>query len=61
MEHAMSLFAPFRTGGVGGDAAAAAAARDAAQTVEALRSEVESLKRQLAEARGEAQDSLGRG
>jgi polyhydroxyalkanoate synthesis repressor PhaR len=60
MERAMSLFAPFRTGG-GGDAAAAAAARDAAQTVEALRSEVESLKRQLAEARGEAQDSLGRG
>jgi polyhydroxyalkanoate synthesis repressor PhaR len=58
MERAMSLFAPFRTGGVGGDAAAA---RDAAQTVEALRSEVESLKRQLAEARGEAQDSLGRG
>jgi polyhydroxyalkanoate synthesis regulator protein len=60
MERAMSLFAPFRTGG-GGDAAAAAAARDAAQTVEALRSEVESLKRQLAEARGQAQDSLGRG
>jgi len=64
MERVMSLFAPFRAAGAGGAEAAgamAAAARDAAQTVEALRSEVESLKRQLAEARAEAREVPGRG
>jgi polyhydroxyalkanoate synthesis repressor PhaR len=43
MERAMSLFAPFRP------PAAASAATEPAQTVEALRSEIESLRRQVAE------------
>jgi hypothetical protein len=61
MERAMSLFSPFRPAAppgaeppAGAAGAAAAAGRGEAQTVESLRAEVESLKRQLAELRGAA-------
>ena len=54
MERAMSLFSPFRPGEGGGLGApaspSAAPGTGGAQTVEALKEEIESLKRQLAEA-----------
>ncbi len=52
MERAMSLFAPFRPGegaGPGTPAGPSAPAAGSAQTVEALKAEIEALKRQLAE------------
>lgn len=51
MERAMSLFAPFRPGEGAPGAAAAAAGVASAATLEAMRQEIESLRRQLAEAR----------
>lgn len=56
MERALSLFAPFRP-----QEGAKDAGREAQQTIEALRSEVESLRRQLAELRRGKSESTDRG
>ena len=54
IERAMSLFAPFRGATPAAESGGSAAAPSAAQTLEAMRGEIESLRRQLEEARAAA-------